>query len=229
MKTIFNFGDVHKDLTLIANTILREYDTSYVPITNNKIFYNSELQIVSPSYGPSMVLDSLVMLKESDRIKQKDNLIFLGSMGSFSQNIRLGDLVIPTRLYCECLKEYQGKEVSPDKKLLEAVKEQLRKSKTKYREYIHGSVFAVFDPTTNHEKYTNSMYGDKVLGVDCSESFIGLKFSSDNGVQGLVLLYCSDDPITKITNVPKEDFDKRAFEKDLKLHQIAYETLKSVI
>ncbi|MEE9525119.1 MAG: hypothetical protein V3V78_00750 [Candidatus Woesearchaeota archaeon] len=228
MKTMFNFGDPHKDFTPVADEILGEYEVMHIPITNNRIFYNDEFQIVDAAYGPSLVLDSLTMMKETGRLKEKDEIMFLGSMGSLSDIVNLDDLVVPVETHCAYFGN-KGKMVKPDSHLLSALRAVLHEKKEPFVFYVHGSVFAVFDPATDHVNYTNSLYGGKVEGIDCSESYIGLKFCEENDLMGAVLLYCSDDPKNHIGNISKEEFDKRALEKDLNLHRISKEVLRKTI
>jgi len=227
MNTIFNFGDPHKDFTPVADEILKDYKVINLPITNNKVFYNNELQIISACYGVSPVLDSLSFMVMADKIKEKDNIVFIGSMGSFSSDIKLDDLVIPVQLYCAYY-GFRREILFPNQNLLEKLKHSLSEKNHDFFEYPHGSVMAVFDSSTDHENYRNSLYGDLVKGVDCTESFIGIKFCDDNNLFGVALLYCSDDPVTKIAEIPKEEFDKRALERDLEIHYIAADVFKRI-
>jgi len=52
-----------------------------------------------------------------------------------------------------------------------------------------------------------------------------LKFCKENKINAAVLLYCSDSPTEKIKNIDKEEFDKRALEKDKEIHRIAKKVL----
>ncbi|MBR9692124.1 nucleoside phosphorylase [Candidatus Woesearchaeota archaeon] len=224
MKTIFNFGDPHKDFTPIADAVLKEYKIEHIPITNNRLFYNEDLQIVDAAYGSGPVLDSLTMMKNMGKLEEGDEVLFLGSMGSLSKDIKLEEYVVPSELYCAHFGN-EGKILVPDKALLGRLEKALKDSNVSAKRYNHGSVMAVFDPTTDHENYTNSMYDESVTGIDCSESYLGMKFCKENGFIGAVLLYCSDDPENHIGNISKEEFDKRALERDKWMNIIARETL----
>ena len=90
MKTMFNFGDTHKDFTPVADAILGSYEITHIPITNNRLFYNEEMQIVDANYGYSQVSDSLDrMMNDLGRLSRGDEVVFLGSMGSLSSRLRL--------------------------------------------------------------------------------------------------------------------------------------------
>jgi purine-nucleoside phosphorylase len=220
MNTIFNFGDPHKDFRPVADMFLGQYQTEYLPITNNRIFHVPELQIVDAAYGPSMVLDSLTMMKQTGKLKQQDGVLFLGSMGSLSQNICLGDLVVPVEMHCTYF-GFDNLLVYPDSEMYSKLCSLMQELGIDFKQYVHGSVMAVFDPSTDHNAYTNCLYGKKVEGVDCCESYIGTKFCTENGIDSIALLYCSDDPNNHIANISKEEFDKKALETDLRMHRIA--------
>lgn len=68
----------------------------------------------------------------------------------------------------------------------------------------------------------------RILGVDCSETFVGLNFCYEQGLRGVVLLYCSDNPRNKIAQIPAEEFKKRALKRDLEMHMIAKDFLKGI-
>jgi hypothetical protein len=227
MDTIFNFGDPHKDFVAIAYQELHDYSATSVPITNNRVFFSDEFQIVDASYGFAQVWDCLSMMKKTRMLEKRDNIIFLGSMGSLSSRINLDDLVIPAEVHYAC---FNGKDelVVPDQMLLGRLKKVLSQNNIKFITYKHGSVRAVFDPTTNHKEYENSLYNESVLGIDCSETYAGLKFCEINKLYSVALLYCSDDPVNKIADISKEEFDDRALKRDLELHEIAKEVFKSV-
>lgn len=228
MNTIFNFGDPHKNFNPIAVDLLGpEVSTFRIPITNNLVYHNKDIQIVDACYGPSTVLDSLSMLKIMKKLKEDDNIIFVGSMGSLNKKIDLDDVVIPSELYCKYFK-YDKQILKPNYDLLKKLINVLNKRNIKFKQYKHGSIKGVFDENVSHENYTCSLYDKSVIGLDCCESYIGLKFCNENKIKGAVLLYCSDDPKKHITNLPKKEFDERAFRFDRLLNEIAFEVLKNV-
>jgi len=224
MKTIFNFGDMHKDFKPVAKNILGNYKIYQIPITNNLVFYNDHVQIVDACYGPSTVLDSLSMLKIMGRLKKNDKIVFVGSMGSLTNKIDLDNIVIPTEICCNYF-GYDGKILNPSKNLLEKLIAVLNKRKIKFKTYRHGSSIAVFDSHTDHKAYTSSLYDKSVVGLDCSEAFIGTHFCKENKMERVILFYCSDDPTKHIADLPKEEFDKRALKFDNMLNSIAYDVL----
>ena len=224
MDTIFNFGDPHKDFEPIAKSVLGEYNIYQIPITNNRVFCNDKVQIVDACYGPSMVLDSLSMLKAIGKIHKNEHLVFLGSMGSLTGKIDLNDIVIPSKIYCNYF-EFKGKTLRPSENLKEKLISVLNKIKINFKQYNHGSVRAVFDPTTDHKDYTSSLYGQSVIGIDCSETYFGIDFCNKNDMGGIALLYCSDDPKKHISDLSKEGFDARALKFDKLLNSIAYKVL----
>ena len=228
MDTIFNFGDPHKNFEPIAKKILGKYSISQIPITNNKLFYNDKVQIVDACYGSSMVLDSLSMLKLIGKIKEKDNVIFVGSMGSLSGRIDLNDIVVPSEIYCNYF-NYKGKVLNSSENLNKKMISALNKNKIKFKQYKHGSARAVFDPTTDHKGYSSSLYDKSVLGLDCCETYIGTIFCIENKINSATLLYCSDDPKKHISDLPKKEFDARALKFDKLLNKWAYQILTEKI
>jgi purine-nucleoside phosphorylase len=174
-----------------------------------------------------MVWDSLSMMKKQGLLKKEDNIVFLGSMGSLTPNIALDDLVVPTEVHY--IKTNKERDILiPDQVLLAELKNTLRSSDHRFISYEHGSVRAVFDPTIDHKTYTEKRYKDSVQGIDCSEAYAGLKFCEKNKLYGVVLLYCSDSPTDKIFDIPKEEFDKRALQRDLDMHHIASKVLQKI-
>jgi len=224
MKTIFNFGDMHKNFEHIAKKILGKYKTYQIPITNNKAFYNDNIQIIDACYGPSTVLDSLSMLKIMGKIKEDDKIVFVGSMGSLTNKIDLNDIAIPTEICCNYF-GYNRKVLNPSQDILGKLIAVLNKQKIEFKTYKHGSAMAVFDPHTNHKTYTSSLYDKSILGLDCCEAYIGTNFCNENNIKNATLLYCSDDPTKHITNLSKKEFDARASRFDKLLNKWAYQTL----
>jgi purine-nucleoside phosphorylase len=225
MKTIFNFGDTHKNFKNIADEVLGKHKSYQIPITSNNVFYNDKVQIVDACYGPSMTLDALSMLKIMGKIKEKDEIVFVGSMGSLTEKIKLDEIVIPTEIICNHF-GYNGKILRISSKLLGRVALSLNEKKINFKFYKHGSVMAVFDPTTNHSDYTSSLYDKSVKGIDCSETYIGTNFCKENKIDCVTLLYCSDSPGKHISDLPKNEFDARALKFDRLLNKIALDSLK---
>ena len=227
MKTILNFGDPHKNFKPIADRILKNYEIENIPITNCKMYHNKNYQIIEASYGRAMTLDTLSMLNIMNKIKANDKILFLGSMGSLTERLKLDELVIPTEVRCYCLNEkyknFLNKGIiKPDTQLLEKTLSTIPHAK----KYIHGSVLGVFDPTTNHQTYNNLLYEEDVEGLDCTEAFTALEFCKQNNMRGSILLYCSDNPTNHIGDISKKEFDKRALKLDLEMHKYAIEIFK---
>ena len=226
MNTLFNFGDVYKDFSVIAKEILPDgFDILRVPITNTPVYYNDSIQIVSACYGAALVKDTLVGLTFLDRLKKGDTIIGLGSNGSLKEHIKLNDLLIPNSLSCEYYGN-AGRMFLPDKSVIDLIKNDIENRDLKVKEYKHGSVYAVFDEHTNHKTYTNSLYSNgDVDCIDCSESYILAKFAREKSLSFGILLYASDDPKNHIADMNKKEFDSRALKFDILLNSIGYDVL----
>ena len=131
---------------------------------------------------------------------------------------------MPTHLHCACFGE-EWDVLQPNPALLDRLEEQLKQDNVDYKVYQHGSVKNVFDPTTNHKEYTNSLYDTTVEGLDCAESYGAIQFCDKNKLSGVVLLYCSDDRLSHIADIPKAEFDQRALDLDLAMPRIAEKVL----
>ncbi|MFA6088781.1 MAG: hypothetical protein WC755_02875 [Candidatus Woesearchaeota archaeon] len=228
MNTLFNFGDVYKDFSVIAREILPHgFNVLKVPITNTPVYFDDSIQIVSACYGAALVKDALIGLNFLGRLKKEDTIIGLGSNGSLKEKIKLNDLLVPSYISCEYYGN-AGRVFLPDYKIMKSIKKNIENRNLKVKEYNHGSVYAVFDEHTNHKNYTNSLYpAGEVDCIDCSESYILAKFARENGLSFGILLYASDDPKNHIANLKKEEFDKRALNFDLLLNKIGYEVLNN--
>ena len=228
MKAIVNFGNPRKDMTTVANTVLGSYSRRDLKITGVEIYQQDNLILTSAAYGAGMTLDLLHELKIEDLLEPNNAVIFVGSMGSFNEeNITLGDVVIPNPAGCAYY-GFDGTWLHQDEKLLASVESTLAEHGVAWREYKHGSSFAVFDPHTNHQTYTSSLYSSDVIGVDCGEVFLGLHFARINEMRAAAVLYCSDSPTTHIANVGTDEFNRRATKTDILLNDIAASVLRSL-
>jgi nucleoside phosphorylase len=153
-------------------------------------------------------------------LDKKDCVIFVGSMGSCSKRINLGDFVLPNPCLCAYY-GFDGIQLHQGGDVLQALYAALHEENKTAMEYLHGSSFAVFDPHTDHDAYTIDLYDGMVEGVDCAEVFIGLDFAQRMGISAGVLLYCSDSPLRRIRDIPVEEFSIRAAEGDLTINRTA--------
>jgi len=226
MNAIVNFGNPRKDMATVANTVLGRYSREDLKITGVEIYRTHNLLVTSATYGAGMTLDALHELKNNGLVKHGNAVVFVGSMGSLKEEeISLGDVVVPNPAGCAYY-GFDGLWLRQDENLLTAIESALGDTNIAYREYKHGSSFAVFDPHTNHETYTSSLYVNDVIGVDCGEVFIGLHFASLNEMRAAAMLYCSDSPKTHIGNIEITEFNKRAAEIDILLNRIAAGVLR---
>lgn len=225
MDTLFNFGDVYKDFEPIARDILGSFDTFRIPITNTPVFHNDRLQIVSSCYGAGLVRDALMGLKHLNKFKEGDVLIGLGSNGSLTKDIHLDELLLPLSFSCKYY-GFKGNVLKPNKEVVDVLKSSLIELGNDVIHYRHGSVYAVFDEHTDHERYTNSLYSDiEAACIDCGESYILSEFARSNNLRSGVLLYCSDDPIKHISDLPREEFDERAVRFDKLINRLAFDSI----
>jgi len=221
MNAIVNLGNPRKGMRVVADAVLGTYSTDDLKITGVEVYRKGNLLLTSATYGAGMTLDSLEELKIKGLVKVDDSIIFVGSMGSLSEEqISLGDIVIPNPCSCAYY-GFDGLWLHPDKNLLTVLRTTLADSGINFREYKHGSSFAVFDPHTDHNRYTSSLYGNDVIGVDCGEVFVGIYFADKNQMRAAAALYCSDSPRLHIGDIGIEEFSKRATETDILLNSIA--------
>ena len=221
MNTIVNFGNPRKDMTVVADAVLGVYSTEDLKITGVEIYRKDNLLLTSAAYGAGMTLDTLAELKSKDLFETGDIIMFVGSMGSLNEEkISLGDVVIPNPAGCAYY-GFEGSWLQQDEHVLALLTKALAAGSIRHREYKHGSSFAVFDPHTDHNRYTSSLYGKDVIGVDCGEVFVGIYFAKKNQMRAAAVLYCSDSPNLHIGDIGIEEFSKRATETDILLNGIA--------
>jgi purine-nucleoside phosphorylase len=226
MKVIVNFGNPRKDMITVANAVLGSYSRDDLKITGVEIYQNGDLILTSAAYGAGMTLDLLCELKRL--LAFGDAIIFVGSMGSFNEEeITLGDIVIPNPSGCAYY-GFDGLWLHQDLQMLASLEKALAENGIAYRQYKHGSSFAVFDPHTDHQTYTSSLYPNDVIGVDCGEVFLGLHFTKINEMRAAAVLYCSDSPTTHIGDIGADEFNKRAIQRDILLNGIAASVLRSL-
>ncbi len=227
MNAIVNFGNPRKNMTIIADIVLGTYSRDDLKLTGVEIYQKDNIFLTSAAYGAGMTLDALQEMKINGLLERGSAIVFIGSMGSLNEEeISLGDVVIPNPCGCAYY-GFNGSWVRQDERLLAWLTNALAANGVRYREYKHGSSFAVFDPHSDHKTYTSSLYTNEVIGVDCGEVFIGLQFADENEMRAVVVLYCSDSPNVHIADIGAEEFAKRAAETDLLLNRIGAEVLRS--
>jgi hypothetical protein len=228
MKVIVNFGNPRKEMTAVADSVLGRCSREDLKITGVEIYQKNNLILTSAAYGAGMTRDLLCELKIKGLLEPGNAVMFVGSMGSFKEEeITLGDVVIPNPSGCAYY-GFDGLWLRQDEHLLASVERTLAESGVAFREYKHGSSFAVFDPHTDHQTYTSSLYPNDVIGVDCGEVFLGLHFAKINEMQAAAMLYCSDSPTTHIADIGADEFNKRATKTDILLNGIAASVLRSI-
>jgi hypothetical protein len=224
MNAIVNLGNPLKDMsgaTSVATSTCRS-----LTITGVQVFSSAGLLLTSPVYGAGMILDCLEELWTSKLLSPSSSVILIGSMGSLTDRISLGEIVFPNPSLCQYY-GYAGRELHQDESLMEALKAGLQGQGCRPVTYRHGSSFAVFDPHTDHKSYTSSLYDNSVIGVDCGEVFIGLEFGQRRGIPTAAALYCSDSPTSHITDIGEHEFRRRAAENDVLLNTVAATVLNT--
>lgn len=230
MNTLFNFGCPSKDYSRLAEELLGDYKIVRIPVTDITTYLGKNMQIVSPCYGTELTWDTLSMMKDIDLIDKKDNIIFLGSMGSLDSNkIKMYDIVIPVTAIADYLEPvFKVKEIKPNKHLLSRLEDILDRKGVKYVKYNHGPDLGVCDPRLNHINYKHATFGKWITGVDCGETFVGMCFCERNNIKAVTLFYCSDDPSARIKEIPKREFERKAKENDALINRIGHELLTSL-
>ncbi|HJP95325.1 MAG TPA: hypothetical protein VJ875_25470 [Pyrinomonadaceae bacterium] len=226
MNAIINLGNPRKDMSAIIRSTLGTCSTQALKITGIDVFRANGILITSPTYGAGMTLDALCEMTDRSLIGSDDRALFVGSMGSLSGKIKKGEIVIPDPIGCAYY-GFDGMWLEQDEDLLNALSTLLAEGGIEAITYKHGSSFAVFDPHTDHINYTNTLYDEQVLGIDCGEVFIGIDFATRHQMKGGAVLYCSDSPDAHITDIGEEEFANRAFDLDLFLNQLAVAILNS--
>ena len=228
MKVIINFGNPRKNMTTVADTVLGSYQRDELKITGVETYQKDNLILTSAAYGAGMTFDALHELKMKGLLDPGNAVVFVGSMGSLNEEkITLGDVVIPNPSGCAYY-GFDGLWLGQDEHLLASIEKALAESGVAYREYKHGSSFAVFDPHTDHEIYSSSLYANDVIGVDCGEVFLGLHFAKSHEMRAAAMLYCSDSPNAHIADIGTNQFNKRATKTDILLNGIAASVLRSL-
>ena len=228
MDAVFNLGNPRKQsFRSVLAEAFPNADESMLPITGVGLFCSDSMALTSPAYGVGMVLDALTEMEFKHIINPGDHLVFVGSMGSFSPRINMGDLVAPNPCLCAYF-GFDGIELRQDNSVLAAIRATLRKQGMTAIEYRHGSTFAVFDPHTDHDAYTTDLYDCSVEGVDIGEVFVGFEFARRKGMKAGALLYCSDSPKVRIAEIPAAEFSDRAAEFDLIINRLAIGALHAV-
>ena len=171
-----------------------------------------------------MTLDCLEEMRMSGLLGPNDELVLVGSMGSLSKDIVLGNVVLPNPCGCAYY-GFDGVWLQQDQHLLNRLKEVCADRNIQVSDYKHGRSFAVFDPHTDHVTYQSSLYPADVKGVDCGEVFIGIQFAARQGMKVAAVLYCSDSPEVHIADIGEAEFARRAAETDLLLNTVAAEVL----
>lgn len=220
MHAIINLGNPSKDFSRLAEIILKHPQRTNLKITGIPIFSSSEFLLTGAGYGAGMILDCLEELRLEGMIGPGARLVLVGSMGSLSNDILLGDVVIPEPCLCAYY-GFEGQELYQAPEMRKAAASGLKDAGLSAKQYKHGSSFAVFDPHTNHEAYVSSLYDQSVMGVDCGEVFIGISFAYKNEMHPAAILYCSDSPRAHIADIGHEEFNRRAADLDLLLNRIA--------
>jgi len=228
MDAVINLGNPRKEsFRSVLAEVFPNADESMLSITGVDLFCSDSMALTSPAYGVGMTLDTLPAMELKRIITRGDHLVFVGSMGSFSPRINMGDLVSPNPCLCAYF-GFNGIEPRQDDSVLAAIRSTLRKQGRTAIEYRHGSTFTVFDPHTNHEAYTTDLYDNSVEGVDIGEVFVGFEFARRKGMKVGALLYCSDSPKMRIAEIPPAEFSARAAEYDLIINKVAIEALQTV-
>lgn len=220
MDALVNLGASNKDFASIATLVLSSYSTTKLKITGASVFVGSRELMTTACYGAGMTLDCLEELYRMGLIEEGDHVVLIGSMGSLTSDVSLGQIVLPNPVLCAYY-GYEGLEHHQDIQLMELLSNELRKVGKDPKTYCHGSSFAVFDPHTDHSTYKVSNYDSRVTGIDCGEVFIGLQFARTRKLKAAAALYCSDTPAHRISDIGETEFASRAADNDRLLNRVA--------
>lgn len=220
MNVVINLGDPAKDYTSLARDLLQIKTSGRCKLTGVRWSAAESTAITSPAYGAAMVVDTLTEFVHDGFLGADSSVILVGSMGSLSSRIALEDVVMPNP--CKCAYYgFQNQTVSQDPELERLLIAELRRSAIAVKEYIHGSSYAVFDRHLDHATYRSAVYDNTVEGVDCGEVFLGLELSHRLGIPAAAVVYCSDSPSKKISDIGWAEFSARAADMDRALNAAA--------
>lgn len=225
MNAIINLGNPNKEMNPVVRVVLPNHYQKVLKIAGVRLFVGRDLLITSPVYGAGMILDCLEEMKIQDILRAGDSILLVGSMGSFCDEIQLGDIVLPNPCVCAYY-GYESLELHQDVSFLTGLQAALNQNGRKTIVYRHGSSFAVFDPHTDHSTYKSALYDNSVRGVDCGEVFIGLEFATRSHMRAGAVLYCSDSPGTHVSDIGDEEFARRATDFDVVLNSVAGTVLR---
>jgi purine-nucleoside phosphorylase len=226
MDVILNLGNPAKEVSSILNVLLPSCSKRVLKLTGAQVFLGPNIAVTSAVYGAGMTLDCLEEMKLEGTFQAGDSLMLVGSMGSLCEEIQLGDIVVPECCVCAYY-GFKGIELFPHGELLRLLRASLEKEGKRPIAYRHGSSFAVFDPHTNHSTYKSTLYDASVRGVDCGETFVGLEFARRNQLSAAAVLYCSDSPRSRISDIGVEEFERRATAFDILLNKVAADVVRT--
>lgn len=220
MHLILNLGNPSKAVAQLLPA-LAAAEQIELPLTGVRLCRHGAVIVSTPVYGAGMTRDALFEI--GTRFSSLSQLLLIGSMGSLAEgHISVGEFAAPVD--CQCAYYgYAGQRIRPDEVLVELMSNYVRgRQGCIVRRYHHGSSFAVFDHNFDHSTYVSKIYDSEITGLDCGESFIGLKFAQDHKMRAAAFLYCSDDPSRKIGGIRADQFAALAKDYDVLLNEAAY-------
>ena len=194
--------------------------------------YNISIDDIKFSFIELKLVGSPVMLDESLAlgVSKCKNLLFIGSVGSLNENIKIGDIVVPkysiigtgaTRYLCENLEDDFGKKVYPNNEITTKLLSILKKSKEKIAyHYVPNfsvdTIFAQFYHIDLIKKY-------KVDTIEMETSAL-FKAAEITGIKATAILIVSDN-----TTVNKSLYSGRTKEDKEYKNNVKYNILPKII
>ena len=202
-----DFDKIQQNVVIAPWWDVTIFDTQDAKITKiNNILYNVKINDITFSYiqlkrvGASGIMDSILRLG----VTKCKNLLFIGSAGSLSENINIGDLVIPTYSVCgdgatrylnKNLEDEFGKKEYPNlkitKQLLEITKTICKENKVNYHNVPNFSVDTVFAQFYHMDYIINT--GVQTIEMETANVFKCSKIAKIN----TTALFCISDNIIK--------------------------------
>ncbi len=219
--------------------IFEEYNPIITKI--NDSLYNIKINDVEFSFvqlkmiGASVIMDTLLSLG----ITNCQNILFIGSVGSLSTHINIGDIVIPKYSICgdgasrylnPNLEDEFGKKEYPNEqitnKLLDVVKDVCKETKVNYHYVSNFSIDTIFAQFYHINYILNT--GCETIEMETANFF---KTAKTVGLNATALLCISDNTINKkslYSGRTTTDNDYRKFVKSRIIPEIIIQLIKNL-
>ena len=176
------------------------------------------------SIGATVILDDVLSLG----VTNAKNLIFLGSVGSLDENIKIGDIVIPNISICgdgasrylnKNLEDNFGEKVYPNKDMFDKICNIVDKMDIKYHNVTNFSIDTVFAQFSHIEKIKE--LGCKSIEMETASLF---KVCELCNIKCVALLCVSDNTV-----VNKSLYSGRSEEENIYRHKVRDEIIPKIV